>query len=175
MLSALRLLASVWQNAELRCDPSVIAGISPCRCPSSAPFPSRRPRRPAGRPMFASLFAGKKTQYDLLPTQDGDGGRVPLSFRASRLFKRRGNTLILGFLFMSFIVTTLYLVVPSSKVDAVHNVVSGSSEALPPLYPDYHREELALPQHFVDDPFAGGKKYMWVADHTQCKFPKTWC
>ena len=41
-------------------------------------------------------------------------------------------------------------------------------EVLPPLYPEFHRAELELPQHFGQRPFAEGRKYMWVADHTQC-------
>lgn len=35
----------------------------------------------------------------------------------------------------------------------------------PPLFERYHLAELDLPQHKVEDPFAGGKKYMWVENH----------
>ncbi|GJE89688.1 O-fucosyltransferase family protein [Phanerochaete sordida] len=35
----------------------------------------------------------------------------------------------------------------------------------PPLYEKYHHAELALPQHDTSDPFAGGKKYLWVNNH----------
>ncbi|EKM56441.1 uncharacterized protein PHACADRAFT_253563 [Phanerochaete carnosa HHB-10118-sp] len=35
----------------------------------------------------------------------------------------------------------------------------------PPLFGKYHRAELALPQHHVADPFANGKKYLWVENH----------
>ncbi|EKM61659.1 uncharacterized protein PHACADRAFT_83052 [Phanerochaete carnosa HHB-10118-sp] len=37
---------------------------------------------------------------------------------------------------------------------------------LPPLYPEFRKAELALPQHHVKDPFADGQKYLWVASHT---------
>ena len=40
---------------------------------------------------------------------------------------------------------------------------------LPPLYPEYRREEALLPQNLDTHPFSGGKKYLWVATHTQCK------
>ena len=40
---------------------------------------------------------------------------------------------------------------------------------LPPLYPEYHRAEVALPQHDLNNPFAGGRKYIWVASHAHCK------
>ena len=35
----------------------------------------------------------------------------------------------------------------------------------PPLFGRYHEAEMALPQHHVKDPFAGGKKYLWVENH----------
>ena len=35
----------------------------------------------------------------------------------------------------------------------------------PPLYEEYHRAELALPQHDTTDPFSNGKKYLWVNNH----------
>lgn len=35
----------------------------------------------------------------------------------------------------------------------------------PPLFGQYHQAELAFPQHHVGDPFAGGKKYLWVENH----------
>lgn len=45
----------------------------------------------------------------------------------------------------------------------------------PPLFEKWHWAELALPQHHVVDPFANGKKYLWVRDHVhgepfQCLF-----
>ncbi|GJE93721.1 O-fucosyltransferase family protein [Phanerochaete sordida] len=35
----------------------------------------------------------------------------------------------------------------------------------PPLFGKYHQAELAMPQHHVADPFANGKKYLWVENH----------
>ena len=39
----------------------------------------------------------------------------------------------------------------------------------PPLFERYHLAEMALPQHHVKDPFAGGKKYLWVENHVHCE------
>ena len=41
----------------------------------------------------------------------------------------------------------------------------------PPLFERYHLAEMALPQHHVKDPFAGGKKYLWVENHVHCECP----
>lgn len=35
----------------------------------------------------------------------------------------------------------------------------------PPLYEEYHRAELALPQHDTNNAFGNGKKYLWVNNH----------
>lgn len=40
----------------------------------------------------------------------------------------------------------------------------------PPLFDRYHEAEMALPQHHVADPFAGGKKYLWVENHVHGEF-----
>lgn len=37
---------------------------------------------------------------------------------------------------------------------------------LPPLYTSFRTQEAALPQHNVVDPFADGRKYLWIAGHT---------
>lgn len=41
----------------------------------------------------------------------------------------------------------------------------------PPLFERYHQAELALPQHHVADPFANGKKYLWVENHVHGESP----
>lgn len=40
----------------------------------------------------------------------------------------------------------------------------------PPLFERYHEAEMALPQHHVNDPFAGGKKYLWVENHVHGEY-----
>ncbi|PSR74432.1 hypothetical protein PHLCEN_2v9844 [Hermanssonia centrifuga] len=35
----------------------------------------------------------------------------------------------------------------------------------PPLFERYHVAEMALPQHHVSDPFASGRKFLWVENH----------
>lgn len=132
--------------------------------------------------MLHSVLASSESQYAILPTsQDGQPGRMSLSYRASRMLKRRGNGVILGVLLISFVFTAVYLV-NSTRTDAedAHTSLLSNPEtlapALPPLYPEWHKEELALPQHHdVHNAFAGGRKYMWVADHTQCASVQCWC
>ena len=41
----------------------------------------------------------------------------------------------------------------------------------PPLFSEYHQAEMALPQHHVKDPFANGKKYLWVENHVHGACP----
>lgn len=124
--------------------------------------------------MFQSVFPGirgKSKGYDILPTLEADqhdGTRPSVPFRMSRLFKRRG--IVLGVLAASSFVLVLYLLHSSSRSTIGSAQDEKDPEVLPPLYEEYHRAELALPQHDdVRNAFAGGKKYMWVADHTQCK------
>src|SRR5882757_10370931 len=40
--------------------------------------------------------------------------------------------------------------------------------SLPPLFPQYHLSELALPQHNPDLPYPEGRtgKYIWLSEHT---------
>jgi hypothetical protein len=38
-------------------------------------------------------------------------------------------------------------------------------ESKPPLYGEYHRAELELPQHNSTDAFSHGEKYLWVNNH----------
>ena len=35
----------------------------------------------------------------------------------------------------------------------------------PPLFGEYHRAEMTFPQHHVADPFANGRKFLWVENH----------
>lgn len=48
-------------------------------------------------------------------------------------------------------------------------------EDKPPLFERYHDAELALPQHHVDDPFANGKKYLWVENHVHGELSSLRC
>ncbi|GJE88479.1 O-fucosyltransferase family protein [Phanerochaete sordida] len=103
---------------------------------------------------------------------------IPLTARAGHFVKRRCivvGTTVIALIGLYAIGTVLVLIGlfddglertralwRSIRVPGFHY------EPLPPLYPEYHRAELALPQH--DHPgraFEGGKKHMWVADHMQ--------
>ena len=41
----------------------------------------------------------------------------------------------------------------------------------PPLFGEYHVAEMAFPQHHVADPFANGRKYLWVENHVHGACP----
>ena len=124
--------------------------------------------------MFQSPLPSSESRYGRLPTQDIESEGVPRSSRTSWLFKfkRKGNLRILGFVVAGFIMIAVYLVSSYGTEDI--NIRVSVPEPLPPLYSEYHKEELVLPQHDVDNAFAGGKKYMWVADHTQCRMNSRW-
>ena len=115
--------------------------------------------------------------YESLSSPErGRGARIPLSVRLSRFLRRRHKVLGLFALVIVVSMSGLY-VVGLERADAFWRggqepEVQPEPEPLPPLYPEWHRAELALPQH--DDPsraFDGGRKYMWVSDHTQCEPP----
>lgn len=42
-------------------------------------------------------------------------------------------------------------------------------EPRPPLYEEWREAEWYLPQHSALDPFANGKKYLWVSSHVYCE------
>jgi len=119
--------------------------------------------------MFSSW--SRTGKYDLLPGHDSDqqGGRVPFSFRASRLLNRRANIGIVVVLLASSIITVVYLLNGTVFFGDKPAEVQEGPEVLPPLYREFRQAELALPQHSWEDSrdaFAGGKKYLWIAGHT---------
>lgn len=118
------------------------------------------------------MFGSRPSDYDLLPSSErGKERRTPLSARASRLLKRRRVVSTL-FVFVATAVLVGFYNVPYDAAQSLWRAAPEPQpqpveEPLPPLYPEYHRAELALPQHDPSRAFEGGKKYMWVADHTQ--------
>jgi hypothetical protein len=118
--------------------------------------------------MFGSVTSQPpppRSDYDALPSSERGGAKQPpLFLRASRFFKRRQIIVVI-----LTIVTSTFLLILYTSTTAQNNVSwIHPRDTLPPLYPEYHRAELQLPQHFDKHPFSNGKKYMWVADHTQC-------
>ncbi|PSR92063.1 hypothetical protein PHLCEN_2v4779, partial [Hermanssonia centrifuga] len=118
--------------------------------------------------MFGGVLDSPRSRtgpdYDLLPTSEKPGtGRLALG--ASRWLKRRRNLVVFLGLTASSILVFFYLVWHQGASEIVSK---DGLEILPPLYPEFHNAELVLPQH--SDPrqaFTDGKKYLWVADHTQ--------
>lgn len=108
-----------------------------------------------------------RASYDPLSSSEWGGGKhIPLSLRASRVLMRRRTAIIAIAVFVTVLVG---LSLVTFHEDIPWTASEKLPEPLPPLYPEYHQAELALPQHDVRRPFEGGRKYMWVSDHTQCK------
>lgn len=123
------------------------------------------------------MFAPRSSaEYDLLPSSErgGSGKQLPLAVRASRFLRHRRVVVTLVSILVGGIVLVLYFVTfratelpwQISKGDPPGEALSS---VVIPLYPEYHRAELQLPQHANRRPFANGQKYLWVADHVQCE------
>lgn len=123
-------------------------------------LPLSLPAIPPAMSMFGNNQRAKDDpQYSVLP-----GGHGPSRLLQGK--KRRNLLLALGLL----VAGVLVLVWARQPHDVLPSIPSFTAETtLPPLYSDFHRAELALPQHDTRHPFAGGRKYMWVADHAQCE------
>lgn len=107
-------------------------------------------------------------EYDLLPSSEWGSGRVQ-GFTQGRWFKRRRTLFIFAALVASSVLVFYWLVYYNDVPKGVRPDPEPEELALPPLYPEYHHAELQLAHHDRRNPFAGGRKYMWVADHTQCE------
>lgn len=128
--------------------------------------------------MFASIFGsraqGSSAEYDLLASSEWGGAakQLPLSVRASRVLRHRRIVVALASVLVGTVLLVVYLV-SFRAAEVPWQITDKTSQAhvdttLPPLYPEFHREELQLPQHDLRNPFANGKKYLWVANHVQC-------
>jgi len=47
--------------------------------------------------------------------------------------------------------------------------LAGTYSSLPPLYSQYHRQEMALPQHSEHMPYPDddSRKFIWMSDHVR--------
>lgn len=143
---------------------------------------------PPPRLMLPKFLTRKPDYNSLTPEWLTARGYTRLFERTSRTSRRRKATtalvvaLICSLLPVYWISSSLVRGVSLSTVEipsfadcqhdgplAAHHTSPHTPGVLPPLYPAYHRAELALPQHDESDPFAGGKKYLWVANHVQCE------
>ena len=118
--------------------------------------------------MFGSyLFRSKDSgqEYDALPLSEwGAGQPIPVHIRAVRALKRRRT---IAAIFGALVVIILLLLTTARYRNGEVQLQLPFAEELPPLYPEYHRAELELPQHSDKNPFAGGRKYIWFASHVQ--------
>ena len=107
-------------------------------------------------------------QYDLLPTTEKG---ITFPFSSTRFgLKRRRNIIVSVALISTSVLVFLYLLYNRPAPGSLEAALESTDQPLPPLYSKYHEAELALPHQDLKHPFAGGKKYMWSADHVQCRF-----
>lgn len=112
--------------------------------------------------------SGGGPDYELLPTADGKS-TTRVSFGPSRWLKRRRNLAAFVLLVASAALVLFYLLFYQPPPEPVAVEEEGAEQPLPPLYREYRQAELELPQHDHKNPFADGRKYLWVADHVQCE------
>ncbi|EKM50148.1 uncharacterized protein PHACADRAFT_200992 [Phanerochaete carnosa HHB-10118-sp] len=112
--------------------------------------------------------------YELLPTTERAGASGHVKARVQYYLRWRVwrrcviATLFVVVLVAAIALAALFVFVPKRSWiwrTRVLAVLFGP-KPLPPLYPEFRKAELALPQHHVKDPFADGQKYLWVASHT---------
>ena len=102
----------------------------------------------------------------ILPAYEwATAGRV----QRTRWLRRRHNLLALGVLVASSFFVFYYLANYHGVTEELVRDPEQEEQPLPPLYPEYHHAELALPHHDRKNPFADGRKYLWIASHTQCQ------
>ena len=130
--------------------------------------------------MFGAFSRAPAADYDPVPSSEwGAGKQIPFTARASRILRHRRIISTLVAVVLGAAVITVYLVSYHVPDKVPWPLPEAMKTPDPPLYPEFHRAELALPQHENREPFAHGRKYMWVADHTQCTwhriFPRKIC
>lgn len=106
--------------------------------------------------------------YELLPTSEPDAARLPArSLPCWRTWPRRTWCLLIAALLCLAMVIGLPLFLHFQLwvwgTPLLANLFG--PKPLPPLYPEFRAAELALPQHHVENPFANGQKYLWIASH----------
>lgn len=122
---------------------------------------------------LANAFRRKQWSYDLLPTSEWASahGAAHAQPPRWRVWRRCGFTVLFSmFMGIAMSIALLVFVILSPWIWRTKVLASiFGPKPLPPLYPEFKKAELALPQHHVKDPFAAGQKYLWVASHVSCK------
>lgn len=123
---------------------------------------------------LATLKTGTRRsgEYDRLPASEGGAPSASRLSPVAAWLKRHRRKLVLAFFI--FIVSTLWIVYylvhhPEFWRRKLVLQLRGFRN-LPPLYPEFTRAEAQLPQHHTNDPFAGGRKYLWIASHPSCEY-----
>ncbi|GJE89657.1 O-fucosyltransferase family protein [Phanerochaete sordida] len=121
---------------------------------------------------FARTFTPRDSQYELLPTSERHSGyskpRAPFPLPRWRVCRRCTATSLVTLFFAAAAFIGLLVWAHLSpwiwRTELLAPIFG--PHPLPPLYPEFRKAELALPQHHVKDPFANGQKYLWIASHT---------
>ena len=109
-------------------------------------------------------------EYARVPSSEwGTAPPLPFTARASRVLRHRRVVAALAGLLLAGALGGAYVLSYRAPARVPWPLPESMTAPDPPLYPEFHRAELALPQHASREPFANGRKYMWVADHTQCE------
>ena len=124
-----------------------------------------------GRHRHRDRLSGKPVMYDPLDTEWGGGPSFrPLGL--GRWTKRRPTKRVALVLLCVLLACAYGLRAWRAHQAEARRVAEEArrqkeleEKPKPPLFERWHQAELALPQHHVADPFAHGKKYLWVENH----------
>jgi hypothetical protein len=91
---------------------------------------------------------------------------LQLKIRSSNLSRRSSRLLIFILCVLAFL--GFYALDSPSWFPILNLLLLNDNNRLPPLYPNYRLNELALPQHNlnISHPEARHGKYLWISDHT---------
>ena len=131
------------------------------------------------RPVPTRLGAVGAGEYDLLPSSERGGVPAAAAALAGGTRKvsfgswvRRRRRLVFASVCIVVVVslwTAYYLIRHPEFWRRTTILKIIGPPTLPPLYPEWREAERWLPQQNVADPFVGGRKYLWLANHPQCE------
>lgn len=127
-----------------------------------------------GKNKHRHRLSGKPVLYDYADAERGLQGARPSRW-ARRRPTKRAVVVLLGMLLLGMYAMRWW---NERNMSLEANTIQQEADKIqaekqreaddrpkPPLFERWHQAELALPQHHVVDPFANGKKYLWVGNH----------
>lgn len=132
--------------------------------PPNQPFLRHLTHNPRPRKMFRERPRRAKRTFDILPPYDMDTRGT--SLRDARLPRRVFRLLVSILISLAFL--GLYSLMEFDDDEWLPANLPWR-QRLPPLYPQYRRRELALPQHNLNLPYPEGRngKYVWISEHVR--------